>query len=76
LIQLEIQFRMQLRHHHSQRILQAHLKTAQATAHTKVFKRAYKADPKEKLFLKNFNASKKIKNATHSRHDNDTETQY
>jgi uncharacterized phage infection (PIP) family protein YhgE len=33
----------------SQRILQAHLKTAQATAQTKVFKRACKADPKEKL---------------------------
>jgi hypothetical protein len=29
--------------------LQAHLKTAQATAQTKVFKRACKADPKEKL---------------------------
>jgi hypothetical protein len=48
-MQLEIQFRQQLRHHHSQRILQAHLKTAQATAQTKVFKRACKADPKEKL---------------------------
>lgn len=33
----------------NQRILQAHLKTAQATAHTKVFKRACKANPKEKL---------------------------
>jgi len=32
-----------------QRILQAHLKTAQATAQTKVFKKACKADPKEKL---------------------------
>lgn len=31
----------------NQRILQAHLKTAQATAQTKVFKRACKADPKE-----------------------------
>lgn len=31
----------------NQRILQAHLKTAQATAHTKVFKRA--CQPKEKL---------------------------
>lgn len=33
----------------SQLILQAHLKTAQARAQTKVFKRACKADPKEKL---------------------------
>lgn len=33
----------------SQRTLQAHLKTAQANAQTKVFKRACKADPKEKL---------------------------
>jgi|GEM_PF-2949843 hypothetical protein len=43
---------------------------------TKVFNRACKADPKEKLFLKNFQRFKKIKNATHSRHQNDTETQY
>jgi hypothetical protein len=48
--------------------LQAQLKTAQATAQTKVFNRACKANPKEKLFLKTSNASKKIKNATHSRH--------
>ena len=33
----------------SQRILQAHLKTAPANTQTKVFKRACKADPKEKL---------------------------
>lgn len=33
----------------SQRILQAHLKTAQATAQSKVFKRACKANPIEKL---------------------------
>jgi hypothetical protein len=48
--------------------LQAQLKTAQANVQTKVFNRACKAYPKEKLFLKNYNASKKIKNATHSRH--------
>jgi hypothetical protein len=41
--------------------LQAHLKTAQATAQTKVFKRACKANPKEKLFLKNFQRLKKNK---------------
>jgi len=34
--------------------LQAQLKTAQAHAKAKVFNRACKADPKEKLFLKNF----------------------
>jgi hypothetical protein len=33
--------------------LQAHLKTAQAIAQTKVFKRACKANPKEKEILKN-----------------------
>ena len=58
-MQLEIQFRQQLRHHHSQRILQAHLKTAQATAQTKVFKRACKADPKKIELKKISNASKK-----------------
>jgi len=41
--------------------LQAHLKTAPANAQTKVFKRACKADPKEKLFLKNFQRFKKNK---------------
>jgi hypothetical protein len=45
----------------SQRILQAQLKTAQARHTTKVFNRACKADPKEKLFLKNFQRFKKNK---------------
>jgi hypothetical protein len=41
---------------------------------TKVFNRACKADPKEKLFFKKFpKLQKRIKNATHN---HDTETQY
>lgn len=44
---------------------------------TKVFDRVCKADPKIKIIFKKFpTLQKKIKNATHSRHDNDTETQY
>jgi len=47
---------------------------------TKVFNRACKADPKEKLFLKNSQRFKKNKNTpTHSLSntaDNDTKTQY
>jgi hypothetical protein len=46
----------------SQHNFQAHLKTAQANPQTKVFKRACKAFPKEKLNKKNSNALKKIKN--------------
>lgn len=53
-------------------------RTSQNT--TKVFNRACKADPKEKLFLKNFQRFKKNKNTpTHSltsTADNDTKTQY
>jgi hypothetical protein len=39
--------------------LQAHLKTAPYNAEAEVFKRACKAEPKEKLFLKNFQRFKK-----------------
>jgi hypothetical protein len=46
--------------------LQAHLKTAQATAQTKVFKRVCKTDPK-KIELKNPTLQKNKKYATHSR---------
>jgi hypothetical protein len=56
--------------------LQAHLKTTQATAQTKVFKRACKADPKEKLVLKISNASEKNKKRDTQPTLNDTETQY
>jgi hypothetical protein len=60
---------------HSQRNLQAQLKTAQANARPKFLIEL--AKPIQKEFKNIFsNASKKIKNATHSRHDNDTETQY
>jgi hypothetical protein len=45
-------------------ILQAHSKAEQAHAKAKVFNRAYKANPKEKLFLKNFKRFKR--NKTHN----------
>ena len=38
------------------------------------FRMSCKANPKQKVFLKNFQRFKKIKNATHTRQDNDTET--
>ncbi len=41
--------------------MQAQLKTPQAHAKAKVINRACKADPKEKLFLKNFQRFKKNK---------------
>jgi GTPase SAR1 family protein len=60
---------------HSQRNLQAQLKTAQATARPKFLIEL--AKPTQKEFQNIFpTLLKKIKNATHSRHDNDTETQY
>ncbi|MBW6481741.1 MAG: hypothetical protein K0B10_01650 [Vicingaceae bacterium] len=56
--------------------MQAQLKTAQTDTRPKFLIELAKPIPQEKLFLKISIASKKIKNATHSRHDNDTETQY
>ena len=48
--------------------MQGHLKTAQATAQTKVFKRACKDNPRQNCFKKFPTLQKKIKNATHSRY--------
>jgi hypothetical protein len=56
--------------------LQADLQTAQADTQAKVCKRACKANADKNGFKKFSDPSKKIKNATHNRHDNDNETQY
>ena len=51
------------------------IRTSQRTDQ-KLQKSFHLTDPKKNFKIFFSNASKKIKNATHSRHDNDTETQY
>ena len=48
--------------------MQAQLKTAQAKMRPKFLIELVEPTQKKNCFLKIFNASKKIKNATHSRH--------
>jgi hypothetical protein len=55
--------------------LQAHLKAAQANAKPKLLKELAKPTQVKIVFKKFPTLLKKIKNATHSRHENDTETQ-
>jgi hypothetical protein len=55
--------------------LQAQLKTAQANPRPKFLIELAKPT-QDKIVFKKFPTLQKIKNATHSRHDNDTETQY
>ena len=54
-----------------------HCQTAQANPQTQVWQRVWLSNRTTKMVLKNFpTLQKKIKNATHNRHDNDNETQY
>jgi len=60
----------------SHRILQAQLKTAQANTRPKFLIELAKPTQDKIVFKKFPTLQKKIKNATQSLHDNDTETQY
>ncbi|PKP41780.1 MAG: hypothetical protein CVT96_06560 [Bacteroidetes bacterium HGW-Bacteroidetes-13] len=52
-------------------------KATQANTQTKALSKSLQSRPNRKIVFKKFpTLQKKIKNATHSRHDNDTETQY